>query len=192
MHTDSADIRGVKICKSAADMLLFIESAGTKFVISFSMKNYILLFISVVSFALTGCGDFQDITFKGVEGVKIVKMSQQGIEAEITARINNPNKMAFHIYPSDMDATLNGMNAGKAKLTNNIRIKPHSEESYTFKIKSDFSSLSMTDLPKLMSLATSRSVKVGLKGDLKVGKLLVRRKYPVDMTKSVPLSGSGF
>jgi len=156
------------------------------------MKKYILLFITALAFIFSGCGDFQDITFKGIEGVKIVKMSQQGIEAEITARINNPNKVTFHIYPSDLDATLNGMNAGKAKLTNNVKIKAHSEESYTFKIKSDFSSLSMTDLPKLMAMATSRNVKVGLKGDLKVGKLFVKRKYPVDMVKSVPLSGSGF
>ncbi|MDF2435851.1 MAG: hypothetical protein K0Q95_227 [Bacteroidota bacterium] len=156
------------------------------------MKKVILISIFFFFILFTSCGDFQDISFKGVEGVKIIKMSQQGIEAEITARIDNPNKMAFHIYPSDLDATLNGMNAGKAKLTNNIRIKPHSEESYTFKIKSDFSSLSMADLPRLMSLATSRNVKVGLKGDLKVGKLLVKRKYPVDMVKSVPLSGSGF
>jgi LEA14-like dessication related protein len=156
------------------------------------MKKFILLFIAVLSFGLSGCGDFQDITFKGVEGVKIVKMTQEGIEAEITARIHNPNKVAFHIYPSDLDATLNGINAGKAKLTNNVKIKANSERSYTFKIKSDFSSLNMFELPMLMAAIGGKNVKVGVKGDLKVGKLLVKRKYPVDMIKTVPINATGF
>lgn len=118
-------------------------------------------------------------------------MSQQGIEAEVTARINNPNRIAFHIYPSDLDATLNGVNAGKARLTNNIKIKANAEEAYTFNIKSDFSSLNMMDLPRLMSAITGRNAKVGLKGNLKVGKLFMKRNYPVDLVKSVPLTGTG-
>ncbi|MCE3278425.1 MAG: hypothetical protein K0S44_616 [Bacteroidetes bacterium] len=156
------------------------------------MKNIFLLLISICSFTFTSCGDFQDITFKGVEGVKIVKMTQEGIEAEITARIHNPNKIAFHIYPSVLDATLNGMNAGKAKLTNNIKIKANSERSYTFKVKSDFSTLNMFELPMLMTAIGGKNVKVGVKGDLKVGKLLVKRKYPVDLIKTVPINATGF
>lgn len=156
------------------------------------MKKFILLLITVLSLTLSGCGDFQDISFKGVEGVKIVKMTQEGIEAEITARIHNPNKIAFHVYPSALDATLNGINAGKAKLTNNIKIKANSERSYTFKIKSDFSTLNMFELPMLMAAIGGKNVKVGVKGDLKVGKLLVKRKYPVDMVKSVPINATGF
>lgn len=152
------------------------------------MKKYFLVLIAVL-LLFPSCGDFKDVTFKGVEGVKVVKMSQQGIELELSARIHNPNKVAFHIYPSDMDATLNGTNAGKARLINNIRIKANSEETYVFKIKSDFSSLTLMELPKLMSLVTAKNVKVGLKGDLKVGKLLLKRKYPVDLIRSIPLSG---
>jgi LEA14-like dessication related protein len=153
------------------------------------MKNIFLLFITILTFS--SCGDFQDITFKGVEGVKVLKFSQQGIEAEITARIHNPNKIAFHIYPSDLDASLNGMNTGKAKLLNNIRIKANAEESYIFKVKSDFTSMSLMDLPRLMSLASSRNIKVGLKGNLRVGKLFMKRNYPVDFMQSVPLNGTG-
>jgi LEA14-like dessication related protein len=153
------------------------------------MKHIFLLLITL--FTLTSCGDFKEVTFKGVEGFKLIKMSQQGIEAEITARIDNPNKTAFQIYPSEMDATLNGINAGKAKLINRIRIKPNREDVYVFKVKSDLSSLNMMDLPRLMGLMTYRSVKVGLKGDLKVGKLFLKKKYPVNMEKNVPLSGTG-
>jgi LEA14-like dessication related protein len=168
--------------------------SGTKFNASITFMNALImkkyfLFLLVISFTFSSCGDFQDVTFKGVENVKVVKMSQQGIEVDITARIHNPNKVVFHIYPSDMDATLNDINAGKAHLTNNIRIRSNSEESYTFKIKSDFSSLNMMELPRLMSVVSGKNVKVGLKGNLKVGKFFLKRNYPVDIIKSIPLSG---
>ena len=152
------------------------------------MKKLTFLFLVFSALFFSACGDFQDVSFSGIEGVRIVKMSQQGIEAEITVRIKNPNKMAFTIYPTDMDVTLSGMSAGKAHLSSRVRIKPHSEESYTFKIKSDFSSLSLTDLPKLLSMAMSKNATVGLKGNLKVGKVFVKRSYPVDISQRVPMN----
>lgn len=152
------------------------------------MKKHMILLLLVFGFLFSSCGDFQDVTFSGVENVKVVKVSQQGIEVEITAKINNPNKISFHIYPSDMDATLNGINAGKARLTNNIKIKPNSERAYTFKVASDFSQLNIMELPRLLSVAMSKNAKVGLKGNLKVGKLFMKRSYPVDMSRSIPMS----
>jgi LEA14-like dessication related protein len=152
------------------------------------MKKSIPFLFILFALLFSSCGDFQDVTFSGVENVKVIKMSMQGIELEITAKIKNPNKVAFHIYPCDMDATLNGINAGKACLTNNIRIKPNSEESYVFNVKSDFSQLNMMELPRLMSVAMGKSAKVALKGNLKVGKFLIKRSYPVDMSKSIPLN----
>ncbi|HSH67491.1 MAG TPA: hypothetical protein VLB84_17235, partial [Bacteroidia bacterium] len=83
---------------------------------------------------------------------------------------------------------LNGLNAGTAHLTDNVKIKSNSEESYTFKVKSDFSSLSLTDLPQLISIATSKNVKVGLKGNLSVGKFFYKRNVPVEINENVPLS----
>ncbi len=120
--------------------------------------------------------------------MKLTKISQQGAEAEMVVKIKNPNKTAFTIYKSDFDVSLNGINGGKAHLSDNVKIKANSEQTYTFKIKSDFSSISMNDLPKLMSLASSKNMKIGLKGNLKVGKLFVRKNYPVEMSESVPLS----
>lgn len=149
------------------------------------MKKYFLFLVSIIFF--TSCGDFQDVSFSGIQGVKVNKLSQKGIDVDITARIKNPNTVAFTIYHSDMDATFSGMNVGKAFLTNNVKIKANSEQDYTFNVRSDFSSLSLAELPSLLAIAASRSIKIGLKGNLKVGKLLVKKNYPVDMVKTVPL-----
>lgn len=152
-----------------------------------NMKKIAFFFSVFCVFLCSSCGDFQDVTFGGIQGVKVGKMSQQGVEAEVSIKISNPNHTAFHIYPSAMDLTLNGTSAGKAMLTNNVRIRANAEDVYVFRLKSDFSGLGTTALSQLIAMAMSRNVKVGLKGDLKVGKFLVRKRYPVDFTKSVPL-----
>ncbi len=139
----------------------------------------------------SSCGDFQDVTFMGIENVKVNKISQQGIDIDVTAKIKNPNNVAFTIYKSDLDASFSNMNVGKATITKNVKIKANSEESYTFNVKSDFSKLSASELPNLLSIAMSKTIKVALKGNLKVGKLFMKQNYPVDMAKSVPLNLRG-
>ena len=152
------------------------------------MKKYICLLL-IPFLLLTSCGEYQDVTFMGIESVNVTSMSQKGIEADIVARIKNPNNTSFTIYKSDLDATLNDMNAGKASLSKNVRIKANSEQTYTFKVKSDFSSLSLAELPKLLAMAKSKNAKVGLKGNLKAGKLFIKKSFPVDISKNVPLDG---
>lgn len=152
------------------------------------MKKIILLLFALPVILFSSCGDFKEITFMGIENVKINKVSQKGIDIDVTAKIKNPNNTAFMIYRSDLDASVSGMNLGKASITKNVKIKANSEQGYTFNIKSDFSKLNANELPNLFSIAMSKSIKVGLKGNLNVGKLFVKKSYPVDMVKNVPLN----
>jgi len=122
------------------------------------MKKIALFILSIT--LLTACSDFQDVTFSGVENFKIISLTQSGVEAEITAKIKNPNKTAFTIYKSEFDATLGGINAGKAHITKNVRIKPNSEEVYTFIIKSDFSKLFKSD--KYLSASSKEFILLSL------------------------------
>ena len=56
------------------------------------MKKFILLLFVLPSILLTSCGDFKEVTFIGIENIKINKVSQQGIDIDVTAKIKNPNK----------------------------------------------------------------------------------------------------
>jgi LEA14-like dessication related protein len=151
------------------------------------MKKYVLILFLFCSVLYTACGNFQDVTFSGIESVKIVTLSQQGAEAEVIAKIKNPNNVSFNVYSTDLNVMLAGIDAGEAHLSEHVKIKANSEQSYTFKIKSDFSKLNLMELPKLLSLAMSKNVKVGLKGNLKVGKWYIKRTIPVDVQHTVPL-----
>lgn len=137
----------------------------------------------------TSCSDFQEITFSGIENVKVTKLSKEAVEADIIAKINNPNRSGFTVYHSDMDVTFNGISCGKAKLTNNVKIKGESEQTYTFHVRTDLSNLSMTEYPKLLAIALSKHAKISLKGNLNVGKLFVKKQYPVEFSKLVSLEG---
>ena len=151
------------------------------------MKRILPLLLIVCSFALSSCKKFEDITVTKIEDVKVISFNQQGVEAIITAIIKNPNKVGFTIYKSEMDATIEGMDVGKTSLAEKVKIKAKSETAHDFHIKSNFSKLSVTDLPKIIAIAMSKEVNVGLKGKLKVGKFYVKYAVPVDIKKTVPL-----
>jgi len=152
------------------------------------MKKIYLLLCTLCLLFFSSCGDFQEVTFTGLEGMKMLKLSQNGVEAEITARIKNPNKHSFTIYKSEMDITINGLNVGKAYLDKNVRIKKNSEDAYKFIVKSDFSALSITDIPKIIQMAMSKNVTITMKGNLRAGKFYVKRNFPVELNQKVPLS----
>lgn len=152
------------------------------------MTRYSVYLFLLSSLSFMGC-DFKEVTFSGVEGLKVTSLTQKGIEALITVKIKNPNNMSFTVYKSEMDVIVSGINLGKAYIAENVRIKRNSEASYTFKINSSFSQMSIMQLPKLLSLASSKSLEVNLKGVLKGGKMFIKRSFPIDVTQNVPLGG---
>lgn len=151
------------------------------------MKKYIFYLFVFFSVAFVSCAELKEVTFSGVENVKLTSLTQKGIEALITVRIKNPNKISFNVYKSEMDITVGGINLGKAYIAENVKIKRNSEALYSFKINSDFSQLNFLSIPKLLSIASSKMLQVNIKGNLNGGKLLVKRSYPVDITQNVSL-----
>jgi LEA14-like dessication related protein len=98
------------------------------------MKKYLLITITFFSIAFTSCKSYEPVAFSGIENVNVTSLSQNGVEAIVTARIKNPNKVGFTIYRSEMDISVAGIDAGKVQLDKRVRIKAKSEESYTFQI----------------------------------------------------------
>jgi LEA14-like dessication related protein len=144
--------------------------------------TFLILILSVVS-----CNVSQEITFTGIEDVNIISIGKNGIEAEIKAKIKNPNHLSFVVYKSDMNIAVNGTEVGVAELKDKVKIKRNSEDVYTFKVQSDFSKLSMLDLPKILAATMSKQLTVGVKGELKVGKALIKRSIPVSIVEKIKL-----
>jgi len=149
-------------------------------------RSLIFVVLATLLF-FTNCSNFKEVQCTGVKGFKTNKIGTDGIDGDILIGIKNPNAFGFSIYKSEFDVTYSGIYLGKAKLTKRVRIKANAEEIYSFNLTNDFKDIKLTEVMKLLGGAIFKST-IEVKGDLKVGKLLVRKKIPVDIKEKVNLN----
>lgn len=143
-----------------------------------------LLFI----FLFSGCRNIKEVQCTGVKGFKVNSMSaEEGIDGDILIGIKNPNAFGFSIYKSEFDVTYSGIYLGKAKLTKRVHINTNAEDVYSFNLKNDFKGVNVIDAMKLLSGAIFKNT-IEVKGDLKVGKFLLKKKIAVDIKEKVKLN----
>jgi LEA14-like dessication related protein len=149
------------------------------------MKKVLILVISSLVF-LVSCKEYQEIKVSDVKNFKLTKISKEAIEGEVVLGITNPNNMGFSIFPSEFDVVYSGIKLGKAKLYKKVRIGPKAEKDYTFKLRSDLKGVNLLDLTNLFT-GGGRPGHIEVKGDLKAGKLFLRRRFPVDIKQKISL-----
>jgi LEA14-like dessication related protein len=139
---------------------------------------------------LAGCGEYQEVQVTQIGGLKIVKLTDKGVELEIGMKIKNPNTYGFTLFPSEFEIYLSGTDLGKARLTKKENIAPNSEEMHYFHVASTFDKLAGTGVPGLLMLFGSKQAEIEIKGNLKAGRFLFRRKIPVDRKQKVNMDKS--
>lgn len=145
------------------------------------IRGIVLIFL----LSLVSCRPFEDISLKSVDGFYLKKLTKDGIDSELKLNIQNPNKVGFTIYPSEFDIVFSGVKLGKAKLDKKVKIKGNSEKTYAFNLQSNLSDLNLLDIAKLLNIENLGKIEV--KGDLKVGKMLIRKEYPVNYIDKVKI-----
>lgn len=146
------------------------------------------LFYSLIlslAMALISCRDLKDISLSHVDSFNIQKLSLKEIEGELQLTIKNPNTIGFSIYKSEFDIYYGGVKLGKAKLHKRVHIGANTEKAYVFKLRSNPESLNLADILKLIGNASSGTIRV--QGDLKAGKLFIKKTYPVDYVDRINL-----
>ena len=144
--------------------------------------------VGLLFFLFSSCTELQPVTMGGVENPHVNSLSQQGVDAEFGVKVKNPNNFRVTVFPSSFDATVNGVDVGKIKLDKRVRIKANSDESPVFHLKSNFSKLGFGDMANVLPMLSSKRADVTLKGYVRVGKWYYKKKFPVDLKKSIPLS----
>lgn len=135
---------------------------------------------------LSSCKNLKELECTGVKGFKVNNISTEGIDGDIQLSIKNPNKVGFSIYKSTFDIRYSGVYLGKAKLRKKVHIKANREEIYSFNIKNDFKDVNLMDIMKVLGGASFKN-QIEVKGDLKVGKIYIKRKIPVDLKEKLSL-----
>lgn len=143
------------------------------------IRNFLkTILMLVLILPLASCKEFKEVEVIGVENFKIKKVSLEGIEADIQLKIKNPNAFGFSIYPSEFDIIFSSLNLGKAKLKKRVHIDANCEKGYVFELNSSFKGMNLMDLTKIVSGSNLGSLQV--KGNLKVGKMWVKKKFLID------------
>lgn len=141
--------------------------------------------ILLCTLIFVSCRDLKDITLTNVDSFSVQKLSFQEIEGELQLTIKNPNTVGFSIYKSEFDIIYGDVKLGKAKLHKRVHIGSNTEKSYVFKLKSTPESLNLADVIKLIGNASSGTIRI--KGDLKAGKLFIKKRFPVDYVDRINL-----
>lgn len=152
------------------------------------MKNvfHILSILLLVVF-FSSCRNFKEVQITGVKGFKVNKINTEGIDGDIMIGIKNPNNLGFSIYRSEFDVSYSGVYLGKAKLTKRVHINANAESVYSFNLKNDFKGANLMDVMKLLSGSMLKNT-IEIKGNLKVGKLYLKKKIPVNLSEKIRLN----
>ena len=134
----------------------------------------------------TNCRDIKEVQCTGIKGFKVNKINTEGIDGDILLGIKNPNSFGFSIYKSEFDVTYSGIYLGKAKLTKKVHIRKNAEEVYSFNLTNDFKNTNLMDVMKLLSGAMFKN-SIEVKGDLKVGKVFIKKKIPIEIKEKIKL-----
>jgi LEA14-like dessication related protein len=148
----------------------------------------VLTILAACMLVLSGCGDFKEVQISQISGVKVLNVSDKGIELELGMKIKNPNAWAFTIYRSAFHVNLGETDLGIAQLTHKERVAANSEEVHTFHISTTFDKIAQGGMGNLIALfAARKNPEIQIKGNLKVGKFLIRKSIPIDKKQRVNL-----
>jgi LEA14-like dessication related protein len=165
-----------------------------KFTNRYSDKLFSTIFLSplllcLVILLLSSC-KYEEVTVGQLSGMKINKITNEGVEMEMGIQLKNPNSYGFTIFPSSFDVSLGGTNLGKAHLSKKEKVGPNSDEVHTFLIKTSFDQLTQGGLPGLINLFAKKNPEVEIKGTLKAGKFLFRKRIPIDRKQNTKMENN--
>ncbi len=146
-----------------------------------------ILFLCFSLFPIAGCGTFKEVQVTEISGVKILKISDKGIDLEMGMKIKNPNTYAFTVYPSSFDIKLAGTDLGTANLLEKEKVKANSEDVHTFKITTTFDKLLEGGIASLIGLFGKKHAEIEIKGNLRVGRFIFRKSIPIDQKQKTSL-----
>lgn len=146
------------------------------------------IFIATIFISFFTSCKFEEVTVSKVENFNIISLGVEGIEAEISLRIKNPNNYGFTLYNSDLNVKLNGTDIGKAVIINKVKIKKHSEDVHKVIVKSTFSQHPSSGFILLASTLGRKSATVAVNGQIKAGNIFYKKTFPVDVKEKVQLT----
>jgi LEA14-like dessication related protein len=141
-------------------------------------KIHIISILIIIFTSLNSCS-YQDINIGNPTDLKVEELNMKNIKLIIMVPIDNPNNFAFKIKSVNIDLFINGRKVGKINKIDKVRIPKNSKEIYPVPFEIETSDGLMNILAIFNDLQKGRP-KIALKGNVKVGKVLINKKIKVN------------
>lgn len=140
-------------------------------------RNFLLL-MGVVTILISSCMRYEDITFRGIENVKIGKIGMNESTMEMNLVFNNPNKMGATLNNARGKAWIEDMYVGDFLLNQDVKIPAKSDFFVPVRL-----SINLKDVIKnSITLMFQDSVRLKVDGDAKLSKGSLLKTFPLKYT----------
>jgi LEA14-like dessication related protein len=135
--------------------------------------NYGVLFIILL---LTACSEPQSFEFKGLQDIKLDKLTMGNNIIRANIRYYNPNDFSLVLKQIDCKVLLNNGKFTQLKLDTNFNVPP--KKDFLLPAKLEFQ---MSDLVKnSMELLLNKPVKLNITGNATLSKGMFTKTVPID------------
>ncbi len=147
----------------------------------------IILTIVLAISLLSSCTIYKDVEVKEVRDVRVTKLGQEGVEAEIDVKLYNPNGYKVKVVSVNADLYVNDKDVGDAKLRQRVVLGKKSNEIHTIKLEGDYSELNGGILELLLGGLFSNSLNFKVDGTMKGKALMVGKSFYFKVDQDVKL-----
>jgi LEA14-like dessication related protein len=145
----------------------------------------LLLATFALFFLLTGCFDYNDIVYHGVENVKLGKPSEGNTTLSFNINLDNPNIYNIKIKPSDLTIFMGDKELGEVHLKERLVIQKQTKKSYPVSVEAKLKDVAKSGLIGLIELVTKKKVTIRFKGYIKGSIYGLTQKQFIDQTKEI-------
>jgi LEA14-like dessication related protein len=151
----------------------------------------LLLGAAFFTLVFSGCKVYQDVTLTEVNNVKITEFGAEGIKADITVSMSNPNWYKLKITDSEIDLYFEGQKVAQVKITDELVIPKKQVSAQTFTIHSTSADLSGV-LSNALTLFFKSEFLLEGKGYIDGKAMFVARKVPIEFKQKLSKEDLGF
>lgn len=143
--------------------------------------------VFLLAFLVQSCINYKDVQLKQVDNVKVTNVGKDGISLVVSVTVDNPNWFDINVTNTNLDFYLNGVNYGKAVLTEHIKINSGGEASYDLPMKVQYGNALGAGISTLFGLISKKEQKIKVEGTIEAKSFLVKRTLPLSLEKTIKL-----
>ncbi len=140
-----------------------------------------LCFLSVLFiFLSSSCSEFEELAYKGLDGIKFVKFEKKKLVLDIGVKIDNPNSFSITVKPSIVDLLIDDQLLVKAKLITKVKFLKKTATTYRLPVEIDIEEGAYF---KLLKYTLRKNVSIRIKGKVKVCVFGIVKRTMIDEIK---------